>query len=106
MKEIITDSIRYWEPRRIVFNAVLAVLAAVVVWSFVSHLPAIGGALSWPLILSLLLAAVIANLLYCTAYIADIFFQMSEYRQTWRRCRWALLAAGTAIAAALFVLHQ
>ncbi len=24
MKDIVTDSLRYWEPRRIAFNAVLA----------------------------------------------------------------------------------
>ena len=28
MKEIITDSIRYWEPRRIVFNVLLALVVA------------------------------------------------------------------------------
>jgi hypothetical protein len=103
MKEIITDSIRYWEPRRIVFNAALAMVVA---GSFVCHLQTGGGGLTWQPILGLLLAAVIVNLLYCVAYMADIFFQMSENRQVWRRCRWALLAVGTALAAALFLLHE
>jgi hypothetical protein len=102
MKEIITDSIGYWEPRRVVFNAVLALVVAA---SFCHYQPS-PTALTWQPLIGLLLAAVIANLLYCTAYIADIFFQMSDYRQAWRRHRWALLAFGIALAAALFLLHE
>jgi len=102
MKEIITDSIRYWEPRRIVFNAALALL---VVGSFLWHqLPA--SQLTWQPLLGLLLAAILANALYCAAYVADIFFQLSDYRPVWRRWRWALLATGTIFAAAMFLMHQ
>ena len=28
MKDIVTDSLRYWEPRRIAFNAVLGLVVA------------------------------------------------------------------------------
>jgi hypothetical protein len=103
MKEIIADSLHYWEPRRIVFNAMLAL---VVVGSFLGHQQPAIGQLSLHPVLGLLLAGVLANVLYCTAYIADIFLQMSEYRQIWRRSRWALLATGTAFAAGLFLLHE
>ncbi|MGO8766282.1 MAG: hypothetical protein ACLQSR_14240 [Limisphaerales bacterium] len=102
MKEIITDSIRYWEPRRIAYNAALALVLA---FSFRdSHIS--WAAISWALAISLLIMAVIANLFYSAVYIADIFFQMSEYRQVWKRFRWALLVVGTLFAAALFLIRQ
>jgi hypothetical protein len=103
MKEIITDSIRYWEPRRIVFNVLLALVVA---GSFFCHQQPSISQLTWQPVLGLLLAAVLANVLYCAAYIADIFLQMSEYRPVWRRYRWALCAIGTAFAAGIFLLHE
>ena len=102
MKEIITDSIRYWESRRLVFNALLALVVA---GSVFCNPPPVGQ-VTWQPLLGLLLAAVMANTLYCAAYLADVFFQMSEYRQVWRRYRWGLLVIGTAFAAALFLLHE
>jgi hypothetical protein len=54
----------------------------------------------------LLVAAAIANVLYCSAYLADLFMQLSDYSQTWKRYRWVLLAAGTSLAAAIFLLHD
>jgi hypothetical protein len=103
MKEIINDSIRYWEPRRIIYNGALGLVVA---GSCFLHLPEAGGGLTWQTALGLLIAAVLANVLYCTAYIADIFFQLSDFRPAWRRSRWALFATGTALAAALFLLHE
>jgi hypothetical protein len=49
-----------------------------------------------------MLAAVVANLLYCSAYVADIFVQMSDYQQAWKARRWLLLALGIALAIAVF----
>ena len=103
MKEIITDSLRYWEPRRILFNALLAV---VVVGSFLGHHAPSISRLAWQSMLGLLLAAILANVLYCAAYIADLFLQLSEYRPVWRRYRWVLLLLGTAFAAGLYLLHE
>ncbi len=54
----------------------------------------------------LLLAAAVANVLYCAAYPADILFQISEFQPVWKRRRWLLLAAGTVFAAACFLLHE
>jgi preprotein translocase subunit SecF len=102
MKEIINESLRYWESRRVAFTAALAL---VVVASFYIHGSSVAG-LTWQSVAGLLLAAVIANVLYCTAYVADIFVQLSEYQQMWKRHRRALLVTGTALAAALFVLHE
>ncbi|HEY1660982.1 MAG TPA: hypothetical protein VGI03_01055 [Verrucomicrobiae bacterium] len=101
MKEIITDSIRYWETRRLVYNGALAL---VVVSSFVWHLPVSAAGLQWPLILGLFVAAVVANVLYCSAYLADFLFQASGHQQLWKRWRWVLLIIGTAFAAGLYLL--
>jgi hypothetical protein len=103
MKAIITDSIRYWEPRRFGYNIVLAL---VVMASFVGHLPGSAAHLGWQPIVGLLLAAFLANVLYCAAYVADIVIQMSEYQAVWRRRRWMLLVAGTLFAAGLFLVHD
>jgi hypothetical protein len=43
--------------------------------------------------------AVIANILYSTAYIPDVFIQFSSFRSVWRRFRWMLWLIGTAFAA-------
>jgi hypothetical protein len=102
MKDIVTESLRYWEPRRIAFNAVLALVVA---GSFFYYQPPLA-ALGWPPLIGLLLAAVLANVLYCTAYAADLLVQLSDYQAAWRRHRWLLWVAGTAFAAGIFLLHE
>jgi hypothetical protein len=102
MKDIITDSLRYWEPRRIAYNAVLALVLA---GSAVHHPPPLA-ALGWQTALGLALMAVVANVLYCAAYAADLLLQMSDYRAPWRRHRWMLWTLGTAFAAGIYLLHD
>jgi hypothetical protein len=102
MKEIITDSLRYWEPRRIVFNAVLALVVAGTIFYYQPPLAALG----WQPLIGLLFAAVLANVLYCAAYAVDLLVQQSDYQVVWRRYRWLLWAAGTALAAGIFLFHD
>jgi hypothetical protein len=102
MKNIITESIRYWEPRRLAYNAALVL---VVLGITLYHHPSFGG-LTWQPVAGLLLMAVIANVLYCAAYVADIFVQMSDYQQIWKRHRWVVLVAGTIFAVAVFCLSR
>jgi ABC-type enterochelin transport system permease subunit len=102
MKDIVTDSLCYWEPRRVAFNAVLALVVA---GSFFYHQPSLA-TLTWQPIIGLLLAAVLANVLYCAAYAADLLVQLSDYQAAWRRHRWLLWVAGTAFAAGIFLLHE
>jgi ABC-type enterochelin transport system permease subunit len=102
MKDIVTDSIRYWEPRRVAFNAVLAL---VVVGSFFCHQQSIA-ALSWQPVIGLLLAAVLANVLYCAAYAADLLVQLSDYQAAWRGYRWLLWVVGTTFAAGIYLMHE
>ena len=102
MKDIINDSIRYWEPRRIVFNAALGL---VVIGSFCYHHSPLA-TLTWQPVTGLLLAAILANGLYCAAYAADLLAQQSDFQAAWRRHRWVLWFAGTAFAAGIFLLHE
>ena len=102
MKDIVTESLRYWEPHRIAFNAVLALVVA---GSFFYHQPPLA-ALGWPPVIGLLFAAVLANVLYCAAYAADLLVQLSDYQVAWRRHRWLLWVAGTVFAAGIFLLHE
>ena len=96
-RAILSNAIRYWEPRRLIYNAVLG-LIVLAHWidapatSQTSHLT---GGIVW-----LFLAAVGANICYCAAYGVDIFLQLSDFRPLWLRWRWALLLLGILAAAA------
>jgi hypothetical protein len=101
LQAMINESIRYWEVRRLAYNAVLAL---VVVGSFLydrQWVMAMGR--QW--LLAHALAAVIANVLYCSAYAADLFLQLSSLRTVWLRCRWLLWLLGTAFASGIYLLH-
>jgi hypothetical protein len=98
LRESLTDAIRFWEPRRVIYNLVLSLI---VVIYFMMGYPASRAALSIDFILGLFLLAVIANVAYCAAYLADIFVQGSAYRETWQRVRWTLFAIGTTFAAVI-----
>ena len=99
-REALTDAIRFWEPRRIIYNLVLAVVVAihaVVSWLGPGPMPEIT---SDPL-LSLFLLAVLANVAYCAAYVPDIPAQLSGFRFQWLRLRFAVFLVGLAFAAIL-----
>lgn len=98
VREYATEAIGYWEPRRVIYNLVLA---AVVVAYFVAGYPASKQTLTTDSILVLFLLAVVANVAYCAAYLVDIFAQMSGFRELWRSARWILLAVGLTFAAIL-----
>jgi len=77
-RSYLSDSIRYWEPRRAIYNLALA---AVVTAHFVSGLPSSKQALHFNGLLLLFALAVLANVAYCAAYVADIFVQISSLRE-------------------------
>jgi hypothetical protein len=97
-RDHLANAIRYWEPRRILYNTVLA---AIVVIHFVRGLPFSKSVLQFNLILLLFVLAVIANVAYCAAYIPDVFAQMSSLRESWLRYRWVVLVVGLAFAGVL-----
>jgi hypothetical protein len=94
----LTDAIHYWEPRRILYNAVLA---GVVLFYFWLGYPDAGNNLSLNVALVVFLLAVLANVAYCAAYIPDVLVQSSGYLVTWRKYRWVVFSIGLLFAAIL-----
>jgi hypothetical protein len=96
--DLLTDALRYWEPRRILYNAALFV---VVVGRFITDWPASRAAVTFDNIVSLFILAVLANVAYCAAYVVDLGVQQSTLRETWRARRKYLLLVGILFACAL-----
>ncbi|HEX7606983.1 MAG TPA: hypothetical protein VF348_09765 [Usitatibacter sp.] len=94
-REILDDALRYWERRRIAYNALL--VAVVGLWVLFTW-PHFSDALSLKSLTILLMLAAGANICYCAAYVADIPMQYSSMRATWRRWRWGVWLAGTVFA--------
>lgn len=95
LRETLAEAIRFWEPRRLLYNIVLA--AVVLVWLFAT----------WPhfrpmfipssfLLLGVL--ASIANVCYCAAYLGDVSLQGLHLNVVRCRLRWGLWFAGTLFA--------
>ena len=95
---LVADALRYWEPRRVIYNVVLA---AVVLGHVIAGWPASRAMLSMNLLLGLFFLAVLANVCYCAVYIVDLFVQFSGLRESWAKGRVAVLAIGTAFAAVI-----
>ncbi len=77
LRESVSDAMRFWEPRRLLYNAILSVM---VLFYFFKAYPASKAVLTLDSILGLFLLVVLANIAYCTAYLADVFAQWSSYR--------------------------
>jgi hypothetical protein len=92
------NALRYWEPRRLIYNGVLAL---VVVLHFCLRWPASRAMLSIDMVLGLFLLAVLANIAYCAVYFADLFVQFAGLDAAWRWGRVILLTVGTAFAATI-----
>jgi hypothetical protein len=98
LREAITDALKYWEPRRIIYNVILGL---VVGGYFAAAWPRSGDSVTVNGLLLLFILAVLANVAYCAAYLGDVFVQFSGFTAGWRRWRWFLLFVGTAFAAAI-----
>jgi hypothetical protein len=68
-RESLAGAIRYWEPRRLIYNAVLA---AIVLIYFGINYPATKSLVSIDSVLGLFLLVVLANVAYCAAYLVDL----------------------------------
>jgi len=97
-REAITDAIGYWEPRRVLYNAVLT---AIVVGYLAIYWPRSRSAVSFDGILVLFVLAVLANICYCAAYLGDVFVQASGFREVWRKKRWIVFLMGIILASIL-----
>jgi len=92
------EAIRYWEPRRLIYN--FALLAVSVGW-FAMAWPHFRPGLTWASLPPLAILALLANVCYCAAYLVDIPLQQSSLGAAWRRRRWALWLMGTLFAIVL-----
>lgn len=95
-KERVTEALKYWEPMRLVYNAVLAVE---VVAYYVVFLPASRSQVTRETALLIFVLAVLANIAYCASYPVDLFVQSSSLRHKWRLYRNLLFLVGLALAA-------
>ena len=94
----LATGLRWWEPRRLVYNGALAL---VVLGHLVLAWPASREKITLDVVLGLFAMAVLANVAYCAAYLADLFVQFSGLDTAWRWGRVVLLIVGTAFAATL-----
>ncbi len=97
-RDVLRDAIRYWELRRFIYNSVLVAVA--IAW-LIGTWPHFRPALTLQSLFLLSVLAILANLCYSTAYLADIPVQLSSLRATWRRRRWVLWLAGMLFAVVL-----
>src|SRR5260370_30656352 len=87
------DALRYWEPRRVLYNAALTAVAGswvVLTWPHFRpfELMGIPPGDTHPALIILIILAFLANVFYSAAYLLDIPLQLTF--ATWRTDRWAL----------------
>src|SRR2546422_9061841 len=97
-RELAAETLKYWEPRRVVYNVVLA---AVVIFYFALAWPRSRMFVSVNAVLFLFILAVVANICYCGVYVVDVFVQLSNVRALWLPKRWLLFVLGTMFAAVI-----
>src|SRR5436309_15865159 len=84
VREAVSDAIGYWEPRRISYNGVLALI---VLAYFATNWPHSRTVVSFEGVLIVFVLAVLANICYCAAYLGDVFVQVSGFREPWLKWR-------------------
>lgn len=91
-------AVRFWERRRLVYNAVLV---AVVLYWLVATWPHFRPALRLDSLPPMLFLALLANVCYCAAYAVDLPLQQSIFAERWLRWRPVLWIVGTVFAVLL-----
>jgi hypothetical protein len=97
-RELITDALRYWELRRVAYNALLGLI---VLGHFLASWPASRSSVTINGLLGMFLLTVLANVAYSVVYVVDMFIQLSGFRASRRRWRSMLLVVGFAFAGVL-----
>ena len=100
-KHSVANALRYWEPRRVLYNALLtavAVLWVVLTWPHFRPVRLLGipAGDTYPALLILVVLAFLANVCYCAAYLVDVPLQLTF--PAWRKYRGVLLLTGTVFA--------
>lgn len=88
-------AVRFWEPRRLLYNLLL--FAVVVIW-VVRSWPHFRPAMTLESLGIMMVLALLANVCYCAAYLAEILIQNATSSASWNRQRWAIWAVGTLLA--------
>lgn len=86
---------RYWEPRRLVYNFFLT--AVVVAW-LVGTWPHFRPAMTLLAAFQFALLALLANLLYCAAYLGEVILQLGIPNSGWFLSRRVMWVVGTVFA--------
>jgi hypothetical protein len=92
------DAVRYWEPRRLLYNLVL--VAVTVAWVLATW-PHFRMALTLSSLPPMAVLALLANVCYCAAYVVDFALVHSSFELVWSRRRWILWFVGTLFAVVL-----
>jgi hypothetical protein len=91
----IRNATRFWEPRRLIYNVVLTGIGLFwLIKDWTHFLPA----LTWSSLGIVTVLALLANLCYCAAYLADLVTQHLLPKLAWNRSRWAIWSLGTLFA--------
>ena len=98
LMELVTDALRYWELRRLFYNALLALIVSA---HFIASWPASRAEMTSDGVLGLFLLAVLANVAFSVVYVPDVFIQFSGFRNSRARWRLVLLVVGFAFAGVL-----
>jgi hypothetical protein len=97
LRALLSNALRFWEPRRLLYNLVLSAVTAA--WVAVSW-PHFRPAFTFASIPPMAVLALLANVCYSAAYFVDIPMQTTSLI-TLRRGRWALWVIGTLFATVL-----
>ena len=91
----LADAVRFWEPRRLLYNLLL--LAVVLLW-VMNTWPHFRPAITLQSLGIMIVLALLANLCYCAGYLAEILIQNATSGVAWNRQRWAVWVVGTLLA--------
>lgn len=94
-RHCLSDAARFWERGRIAYNLILGGTFALWVITTWPHFRAV---FTFAGILPFIGLALIANLLYASAYLIDLPAQLSASRTWWLRYRWGLWIMGMLLA--------
>jgi hypothetical protein len=91
----LADAARFWEPRRLLYNLLLC--AVVVIWVMKTW-PHFQPAMTLESLGIMTVLALLANVCYCAAYLAEILIQNATSSSAWNRQRWTVWVVGTLLA--------
>ena len=89
------EAARFWEPRRVLYNLLL--FGVCVIW-VVKTWPHFRPAMTLESLGIMTVLALLANVCYCAAYLAEILIQNATSSALWSRQRWAIWGVGTLFA--------